>query len=186
MTAPRRRRGLVPAALAAAFAVSACAGLEQTAAPATPSPTVDPSAPTPAPTWWPNPVVAAILALGSSDPEIQLAGNDFLGAAETQDLELLLRAADGLAELILAVEPNVDRIRNYAETAELARLYDVAFPDMLAGARQISAALRAGDAEGVVAGSRLLSRGLAAYGEVRSELGPLVERALFMQRILVK
>jgi hypothetical protein len=57
---------------------------------------------------------------------------------------------------------------------------------MLAGATAIRDSITAGDGAGVTAGFQQLARGTAAYERARAEIGPLIQPALLMQRILVK
>jgi hypothetical protein len=95
-------------------------------------------------------------------------------------------AADGLADLLTRLETLVDRIRDYPETAPLAASYDKSLPAMLAGATQMRDAIDAGDAAGLEAGSQQLAKGLGLYAETRRILGPLVDQAILMQRLLVQ
>jgi hypothetical protein len=146
----------------------------------------DGSAVGPAPTPWPGGVVEAVVILGKADLEIKAAGADLGAAAAAEDLQAMWGAADGLATLIERLQPQVDRIRDYPTTAAAAAAYDAAFPDMLAGAKRIRDAITAGDAAALTAAVQQLSKGNAAYEAARREIGPLVEPALLMQRILVK
>ncbi len=57
---------------------------------------------------------------------------------------------------------------------------------MLAGAKQLRDAIKAGDAAGITAGSQQLSAGTQDYQQARELIGPLVDRALLMQRLLLK
>ena len=126
------------------------------------------------------------MLLGKADLEIKAAGGDFGAAAAYEDLEAMWGAADGLASLLARLQGQVDRIRDYPVTAAAAAAYDAAFPDMLAGATMIRDSITAGDAAGLTAGVQQLAKGTAAYEAARKEIGPLVEPALLMQRILVK
>ncbi len=137
-------------------------------------------------TPWPGGVVEAIVILGKADVDIQNAGADLGAAAAYEDLQAMWGAADGLATLIERLQTQVPRIADYPETAAAAKAYDAAFPDMLAGARQIRDSITAGDAAGLSAGSQTLAAGLAKYQDARRAVGPLVDQAILMQRILVK
>jgi hypothetical protein len=95
-------------------------------------------------------------------------------------------AADGLAPLLEKMQGQVDRIRDYPETAEAAKAYDAALPDMVAGATGIRAAIDAKDATALAAAVQQLGTGTAAYAGARRQIGPLVEQAILMQRTLVK
>jgi hypothetical protein len=140
----------------------------------------------PGPTSWPGGVVEAIMNLGKADAQIQAAGADLGAAAAYEDLEAMWGAADGLATLLDRLIPQVDRIKDYPETAPAAKALQAAFPDMFAGAGELRDAIKAGDAAGIVSGSKRLATGLEAYRLARRELGPLVDQAILMQRILVK
>ena len=180
--------------LLAALLVAACGAVTSSATPvASPSAAAEPSASTsaseaigPSPTSWPGGVVEATVLLGKADLEIQKAGGDLGAAAASEDLEAMWGAADGLATLLLKLEGQVDRIRDYPETAEAAKAYDAALPDMLAGAKGIRAAIDAKDATALTAAVQQLQTGTAAYAEARRLMGPLVDRAILMQRVLVK
>ena len=126
------------------------------------------------------------MILGKADAEIQAAGADLGAAAAYEDLEAMRGAADGLATLITRLIPQVDRIRDYAETAPAATALASAYPDMLAGATELRDAITNGDPAGIASGSQRLATGLEAYRLARRELGPLVDQAILMQRLLVK
>ncbi len=95
-------------------------------------------------------------------------------------------AADGLSALLVKLQGQVDRIRDYPETAAAAAAYDAALPDMVAGATGIRAAIDAKDAAALAAAVQQLAKGTAAYAEARRQIGPLVEQAILMQRVLLK
>ncbi|MEO5966439.1 MAG: hypothetical protein ABIR11_13320 [Candidatus Limnocylindrales bacterium] len=192
-TAPRREAPLAGTLLFVALLVAACGAATASPSPGAPS-TAVPSNPAasggvaaqPSPTAWPGGVVEAVVILGKADLEIQNAGADLGAAAAYEDVQGMWGAADGLATLLDRLIPQVDRIRDYPVTAAAAVAYDKAFPDMDAGAKQIRDSITAGDGPGVTAGFQRLAKGTAAYQDARREIGPLVEPALLMQRILVK
>ena len=140
----------------------------------------------PGPTPWPGTVVEAVMILALADVEIQKAGADLGAAAASEDLEAMWGAADGLVTLVTRLGRQVPRIADYPESAAAARAYEAAFPDMLAGATTLRDAITAKDAAGIAAGSRQLAAGLEKYALARREIGPLADRAMLMQRILVK
>ena len=116
-----------------------------------------------------------------------LAGADLGAAAANQDLEAMWGAADGLATLLETAQTG--RCRGSPSTRRPPRPpppYAKAFPDMLAGAKQIRDAITAKDAAGIAAGSQQLAKGLEAYRDARRLIGPLADQAIFMQRILLK
>ena len=95
-------------------------------------------------------------------------------------------AADGLAELIDKLTPQIERLEGYSVTARAGALYRTAFPQLGAGARQLSDSIVKGDSAGILAGSQLIAQSLADYAAARREIGPLVEQAILQQRLFVK
>lgn len=140
----------------------------------------------PSPTSWPGDVVEATVILGKADLEIQKAGGDLGAAAAYEDLPAMWGAADGLATLIEKLQGQVDRIRDYPETAAAAKAYDAAFPDMLAGAKGIRDAIDAKDGAALTGAVAQLGQGTAKYAEARRLIAPLFDQAILMQRVLVK
>jgi hypothetical protein len=155
------------------------------------APTVSPApgasqGPTPSPPHWPGTTVLAVIALGAADGEIQKAGDDLQAAANAQDLKAMWGAADGLAKMIDALMPNIDRLELYCGTQAAASVYRKAFPELSAGAKQLRDAITSGNANGIVAGSQAIAQGLEDYGPVRIVIGGLVEQAIVQQRLLVE
>jgi hypothetical protein len=142
--------------------------------------------PGPSPSHWPTDVIQAVLLLGKADLDIQQAGADLGAAAAYEDLQKMWGAADGLATSLDRLQSQVQVLHGYPETAALAASYDLAFPDMLAGAKELRDAITGGDANGVTAGSQQLASGLQKYSDTRALLGPLLEQAVLMQRLLLK
>lgn len=186
---PNRARPVSGLVLLVAIIAAACGAAAGSASPppagtgsATPS---DPGV-APSPTRWPGGVVEAVMNLGKADSEIEAAGADLGAAAASEDLEAMWGAADGLVTLLTRLTPEVDRIRDYPETAPAAKALALAFPEMLAGASELRDGITAGDGARVLNGSQRLATGLEAYRQARRLLGPLVDEAILMQRILVK
>jgi hypothetical protein len=148
--------------------------------------TANPLAPAPSATPWPGDIVEAIVILGQADSQIQAAGADLGAAAAYEDLQAMWGAADGLVTLLQRLETQPPRLKDYPLTAPVAAAYATAFPDMLAGATQLRDSIKAGDANGITAGSQQLAKGLNEYQQARTLIGPLIEQALLMQRILLK
>ena len=180
--------------LVAALAVAACGSAAPIgsrppgASLAVPSGAAGPSAAADASqrTFWPNTTALGTIALGAADGEIQKAGDDLQAAADRQDLKAMWGAADGLATMIDGLMPNVARMESYPATAAAGAIYRKAFPELLAGAKQLRDAITAGNAAGVQAGALQISQGLADYAPVRSMMDALVQQALAQQRLLVK
>ena len=157
------------------------------------SPAPSPSAaaagdPTPAPTGtrWPGRIISSVIALAAADAEFGKAADDLAQAAQGEDPERLLAAANGLAGLVQGSRPNAETLTTYPHTQATGERYLAAFDAMGAGADQLRKALESGDAEGVVAATQRLSEGVRLYGGVRREIGPLADQALLMRRMLVK
>ena len=185
-------RSLVALVALVALLVAACGAATSSATPGA-SPSTGASASPdgseavgPSPTPWPGGVVEAVVLLGKADAEIQAAGGDLGAAAAYEDLEKMWGAADGLAALLVKLQGQVDRIRDYPETAAAAKAYDAALPDMLAGATGIREAIDAKDAAALATAVQQLATGTAAYAEARRQIGPLVEQAILMQRVQLK
>jgi hypothetical protein len=177
---------LLVAACGATSSASPSAGPVASASPVASGGSGAGSALEPGATPWPGTVVEAVMILALADAQIQAAGADLGAAAAYEDLEAMWGAADGLATLVEKLERQVPRIADYPESAAAAKAYEAAFPDMLEGATTLRDAITAQDAAGIVAGSQQLAAGLEAYAAARREIGPLAERAMLMQRILVK
>jgi hypothetical protein len=135
---------------------------------------------------WPGTTVLAVIALGAADGEIEKAGNDLQAAADRQDLRAMWGAADGLANMIDALMPSIDRLEVYEGTRPVAALYRKAFPELSVGAKQLRDAITNGDAAGVVAGSQAIAKALADYSPIREQIAALVEQAIVQQRLLVR
>lgn len=152
----------------------------------TPSPSTaatPPGSPVPVPSLsvpdsWPSDVVAAVIALGAADAELASAGGDLIAAANASDLEAMLGAANGLAALVEANRTNAEALAAYEPFAELGASYVRAFDLLGSGATSVSEAIRNGDAEGIVDGSRTIAAGVAAYGEVREPVSVLIPDAI--------
>jgi hypothetical protein len=142
--------------------------------------------PRPSSAAWPGTTVLATIAMGAADGEIQKAGADLQAAVEKQDLKAMWGAADGLASMIDGLMPNIERLEYYEGTRAAAAIYRKAFPQISAGAKQLRDAITSGDANGVVAGSQLIAKGLADYAPVRRIIGGLVELAIVQQRLLTQ
>jgi hypothetical protein len=174
-----------------AILVAACAATSGTAAPgssgsAGASASADAGGAAPSATPWPGDIVEAVVILGKADAQIEAAGADLGAAAAYEDLDAMWGAADGLATLLQRLETQVPRIKGYPETAAAAAAYEQALPVMLAGATQLRDSIKARDAAGIAAGSQQLAQGLQQYQQARRLIGPLVDRALLMQKLLLK
>ncbi|HUP53884.1 MAG TPA: hypothetical protein VM408_00130 [Methylomirabilota bacterium] len=135
---------------------------------------------------WPGTTVLAVIALGAADGEIDKARADLQKAADAQDLPAMRGAADGLAKMIEALMPNLERLDAYEGTKPVAALYRTAFPEIAAGATRLRDAVAAGDGPGITAGYVRLVEGIKLYGPIRRQIGALVEQAIVQQRLLLQ
>jgi hypothetical protein len=187
-TVAHHRAAPIVACLVLALATAACG----TAVPSgskpvlSEAPPAGSTAPAASPERWPGTTVLAVIALGAADGEIQKAGDDLQKAADAQDLRAMWGAADGLAKMIDALMPNLDRIESYPLTKPVGQLYRIAFPELAAGAKQLRDAITAGDSAGVVAGSQQIAKGIGLYGRIREQIAALVEQAIVQQRLYLK
>ena len=184
---PRLALLLAVAAFTAACGASVPSGRTSSSDRASAEPAAIGSAqPGPSQPRWPGTTVLAVIALGAADGEIQKAGTDLQRAADAQDLEAMWGAADGLAKLVDALTPNLERLDLHEGTKPVADRYRAAFPDIGGGAKQLRDAITSGDPNGVVAGSQRIAKGLQAYAPIRREIAVLVEQAIAQQRLLVR
>jgi hypothetical protein len=166
--------------------VAACAGTKPASPAPTPAGSAAVEAPGPSPTPWPQNVVESVLALGAADAELWKAGADIAKAADAKDVEAMWGAADGTVKLIEAMMPNVEILEGYPHTADLGAKYRASFTVMLEGATQLRDSITAGDAAGVVAGSKRLGEGITLYGDVRAILQAYVDEAIPMKKNLTQ
>jgi hypothetical protein len=168
------------AALLAPLLAFACDG-----APASPSPSTPGAASaSPMPSLWPSGVPAAVLALAATDNEIRKASVDLVAAAEAEDPEAMLGAAQGLARLTDANIANADLLDSFEVTRPAGAKTREAMIGLRDAAFMIRDSIRAGDAAGVEEGSRRLAAAVGTYGEARVLLAALVEEALRQTRAL--
>jgi len=163
-------------------AVAACGGGATAAKPS--GSAVSAATPGPQATPWPANVVDSVLALAAADTELWKAGADIAKAANAKDVEAMWGAADGMVKLITAMMPDVGNLEAYPYTAELGAKYRAALEPMLAGATQLRDSITAGDAAGVVAGSKQIGAGITLYADVRKILQAYVDQALTMKKNL--
>ena len=178
--------GLVLAVALAACGTAAPSGAASTSGQPPSSAPAGSGGPEASPERWPGTTVLAVIALGAADGEIQKAGADLQSAADTRDLKAMWGAADGLAKMIDALIPNLDRLDVYPPTKSVGRLYRTAFPELAAGAKQLRDSITSGDSAGVIAGSQQIARGLGDYSPIREQIAALVEQAILQQRLYLK
>ena len=192
----RTRRGLVVGAAAAFVLVFAACGANAPIGPgngsARPASSPagsgagDPLGPAASVRLWPSRTVDAMVALGAVDEQIANAGADLQGAVQREDLKAMWGAADGLAKLIDAQLANVGELAKDPATQPAGAIYQAAFPEISAGAKQLRDAITAGDAQAIIAGTQRLLSGLHAYEPVRELLPDLLEQAVVQKRMYLR
>ena len=180
---PRR----VPAGAAAAallLLVVACGGVTSPNPQASPTASADASGPAPKPTSWPTSTIDGAIALGAADAEIWKAGVDLRKAAETEDLQLMWGAADGLAKLLEGIMPNVPRLQAYAATKNLGDGLEASYAELLDAAVQIRDSIIAGDTNGLLDAFTKLTAAIDRYADQRQALSEAATQGIFMKRVL--
>jgi hypothetical protein len=158
--------------------------------PSTPGPTAAPSASAdgsgaPKPTFWPGNAVLGIEALGVADGQIAAALNDLNTGIATEDLALMRRAADFLAEIDV-LQKNVDRLDGYEPMRSFAERYTAALNAITAAAGALRTAIDGGDADGITSSTQALIAALGMYTAVQPELATWVEESIRQRRLLVR
>jgi len=176
-------RSVLGLLVAAAFA--ACVSGAPSGSPGS-SATPDPSGPVAKPTFWPTTTIEATIALGAADGEIWKAGVDLRLAADTEDVEAMWGAADGLVTLLDGILPNVPRLQAYDHLAPLGDQLERAYGALRAGAALVRDSITGGDPAGVVSGFEQLAVAMQLYGDARQGLSDAAGQAIFMKRTLVK
>ena len=171
-----------------AASVAASASPSSSAAPTdgivglNPDRTIPPGMPT-----WPPSVVNATIALAAVDNEFRKATLDFGAGAQSQDMELLLAAAEGMGFLADQSLPNAERLVNFSETEAVGMELVAAFTRVRAAATATVEALTSGDGAAAGAAMTELAGAMQAYGVARPGLIDRAELALVMRRgMLVK
>jgi len=136
---------------------------------------------------WPPSVVNATIALAAVDNEIKKASADWAQGAQSQDMELLLAAAQGMAYLAGESIANAERLAAFPETQAVgAQLVEVLAAIEAAGG-SLADAMLAGDGAAVQAAIPALQVAMEGYGAARPALIERAELALVMRRgLLVK
>jgi hypothetical protein len=135
---------------------------------------------------WPAGVPSSVTALAAADAEIARAGQDLQTAAQEEDPEGLMAAADGLAALAEGNIRNAQQVAAYAGTRAAGEAALAAMTALRDAARHMADSVRAGDAAGVEAASHELSAAIRLYGEARGPISELVPEALRQQKALVR
>jgi hypothetical protein len=144
-----------------------------------------PGGATPRPTAWPGNAVLGIEALGVADGEIRKGIEDFGRGVATEDLRLMRRAADGLADVDVLL-PNADRIDIFPPMQPLAADLRKVLPEISGASKDLRAAIDAGDGEAIGTSSRRLADALTAYAELQPTLAQYVLESIEQRRIFLR
>jgi hypothetical protein len=132
-------------------------------------------------------VVSATIALAAADKEFQEAVVDWQTGGTTQDMDLLLAAAQGMSYLADRSLANAQRLVDFPELTTVGADLVAAFTTVNAAGQAVSDTALAGDAAGFEAAVTELGAGMAAYAEARGPMIEAAELALVMRRgMLVK
>ena len=136
---------------------------------------------------WPTDIIDATIALGALDNQIKLAGADLAAGVSEKDVDRILGATDGLADLMTQALPNAQKLTTWADTKEAGTAY---VPVLTAIGTSATAGQRgaSGRRHRDVRGRRCeqLSAAMEQYGTVRGPMVDLVDQALLMRHMLVK
>jgi hypothetical protein len=181
-----RARPGVPAIwlLILALAVGACGTMGPSGSLlASPSP---PSGnPGPQPTPWTGNAVLGIEAMGLADAEIRKGINDFNAGVQGSDPALMLEAAKGLSGVDVLLE-NADKVEPFAPMSAFAAAYREAITLMSSAAKELRAAIEAGDGPATTAASRRLVESFTKYAEIQSQLADWVVQVPDQKRMLTR
>lgn len=126
-----------------------------------------------------------IEAMGLADAEIRKGINDFNAGVQGGDPGLMLEAAKGLSGVDVLLE-NVDRIESFEPMGAFAASYREAITLMASAAKELQAALEAGDGPGTTAASRKLVESFTKYAEIQGQLADFVVQVPEQKRLLVR
>jgi hypothetical protein len=129
--------------------------------------------------------VLGIEAMGLADAEIRKGINDFNAGVQAGDPALMLEAAKGLSgvDVLLA---NADRIEPFEPMRPFAAAYREAITLMSSAAKELRAALEAGDGPATTAASRKLVESFMMYAEIQGQLANWVVQVPEQKRMLVR
>ena len=136
------------------------------------------------PTPWPANSVLGMEALGIADGEIGAAVTDLNLGVANEDLALMRRAADGLAN-IDDLLPNMEKIRINQAMVPFAESYETAITSIDDAATRLRDAIDAGDAPAIGTATEDLFAGLAKYTALQPELANWIRQIPDQKRLLV-
>jgi hypothetical protein len=135
---------------------------------------------------WPTDVINATIALAALDNEIKKASTDLNKAADTSDTALLLGAAEGIVALVTPLQPDAAKMAGFEETKAAGEAYVKALGAIRTSGEALVKSLRAGDGPGVTTNAQALAQAMALYGEARPLIVDLANKAIEMQKHLLR
>lgn len=123
--------------------------------------------------------------MGVADGEIRKGINDFNTGVETGDPGLMLEAAKGLSGVDVLLQ-NADRVEPFEPMREFAVAYREAITLMSSAAKDLRAAIEAGDGDATTAASRRLIESFTKYAAIQSQLADWVVQIPEQKRMLVR
>jgi hypothetical protein len=171
--------------LTLAFVVGGCGTTEPSGSfPASASP-VSSGNPGPKPTPWTGNAVLGIEAMGLADGEIRKGINDFNAGVQGSDPALMLEAAKGLSGVDVLLG-NADKVEPFAPMSAFAAAYREAITLMSSAAKELRAAIEAGDGPATTAASRKLVESFTKYAEIQGQLADWVVQIPEQKRMLTR
>ena len=176
---------LVVVFVATTIAAAACGATGPSASPGASPSAASPGSPGPRPTPWTGNAVLGIEAMGLADAEIRKAINDFNAGVQAGDPALMLEAAKGLSGVDVLLE-NVDRIEPFEPMRAFAAAYREAITLMSSAAKELRAAIEAGDGPATTAASQRLVESFTKYAEIQGQLADFVVQVPEQKRLLLR
>ena len=137
-------------------------------------------------TPWPGDTVLAALAIASADTQFEKVGTDMNAALDAQDYQGLETVTGDVLTFLESVQVKIPAVQAYPGTKALGDQLAAAYGQMIAGVKQIHAALIAGNGTGVTDGFKTFGAGSTAYVALRPALADLATEAIAQQRLIVR
>jgi hypothetical protein len=137
-------------------------------------------------TIWPLDIIDGTIALAAMDNEIKKAGQDLITAADTQDLVMMLGAAQGLSDLATQGLASAQRLSTWQSTQAVGKSYLDVLTSIKTAADRLATAIQQQDAAGIGSSAQALGLAIETYRGVRGQIVELANFALTMRHMLVK
>jgi hypothetical protein len=142
--------------------------------------------PGPKPTSWPPAVVSGSISLGQANADFTTMSADLAAAVDSGDPARMLVTIDDALTFLTENQKNIPRLQAYDGTRTVGDGLAAAYSKMIDGATRIRDGLRSGDGSAVSTGFQTFADGSRDYAAVAPDLADLAERAVLMQRGLLK